>query len=197
LDEETVKPCIQDRIRSIWIRKKELILKIFSLSLCFFIIYIIAPIFSISNLLNVDVLKLLVQIEATLLGFYGLIFTYMFNSLDIRQDRYEDQKFSIVQGERAKGSTGGFVILPIGIGSEITFIEKKMEEINKSRKFIIRQIIITFSTLFSSMIIALCLLGLIDHASYEMKELLSSVYALSILFLFSFINLVFTFYEHQ
>lgn len=60
-----------------------------------FISFIVSPILGLFNLLNKEILKLLVQVEAIIMGFFGLIFIYILNSFDSRQDRYEDQLFEL------------------------------------------------------------------------------------------------------
>jgi uncharacterized membrane protein len=43
-------------------------------------------------LVNVDALKALIEAEATILGFFGLISVYWFTSMDSRRDRLEQEK---------------------------------------------------------------------------------------------------------
>ena len=164
MDEETVKPCIQDRfmkfIRSSFSWNKILI---FLLMTC--IIYL-SFFLGVINLFNRDALRLLVEIEAIILGFYGLIYTNIINSMNSTVDR------QLIL--RAMTSEPPSSIYPHEI------MEKSIKKIEEVRK--------NFTTMFFLIVLSMTL-GIASIAMYDV-ELLGKL-----LFYFNIIGSYFFFHS--
>jgi hypothetical protein len=84
------------RSGSTWIKQNRLFLIVavlISLSLPFFLIGV--SLFGLVASISADMLKALIEAQATILGFYGLIVIYALTSFDGRIDRLERQMFEL------------------------------------------------------------------------------------------------------
>lgn len=92
-------------------------------------------------------LQSLIQAEATVIGFSGIIAVYALTSFDSRIDRLEEQKFKL---ER----------------SDSTNVVKKwndrIKDINKHKRGTINSILYMMSFLFSSLLLSILALGIAD-----------------------------------
>jgi len=170
LDEEAVKPCIQDRL-------KELILQLFSRNniLLLFgtaIAIYFSILFGLLNLFNIDAVRLMVEVEATVLGFYGLIYINILNSINLRADR---QLVLRNETDEPPSTTYPFEIME-------NFIQNR-EEVRKG-----------FTTIFSY-IISSMILGIASIAIYNMKLFGNALLTLNIVATFLFFYSFYFFVE--
>jgi len=148
------------------------------------IIYIVSPILGVMNLLDKEIFKLLVQIEATILGFFGIVFVQILNSLDARQDRYEKRLFDINTSMNIK-----MVI----IKQRADELRNNIESINNSRKTSCRVSAFIFVSLCISMVLSIYLSAIIELEIFNDKHLLLLSVTVMALFLISFIYMILLF----
>jgi len=103
----------------------------------------------------------LIEAEATVLGFFGLIVVYALTSLDARTDRLEQQIFDITETNKFYKSTG--------LGEKKTrrdeALRKTLRNVQKKREQIINFAVITGGYLIVSLLLSILALGIPDVTS--------------------------------
>lgn len=94
---KTEKIKSRTRIEAVlWIRQHWLFLTVtIILAFCQFPILELIFVFGLVATISVEMLKAMIQAEATILGFFALVAVYAMSSLDGRIDRFEQQIFKI------------------------------------------------------------------------------------------------------
>jgi len=120
------------------------------------------------------VMKSLIEAEATILGFYGLIVVYVLKSLDDKEDRYVQMYFDLQMRNRQNEPT---LVQARELGVEnvdkpdITiwikdakgsFLHGFIEQTNKQKKAIVRFTRTIGAYLFSSILLSIWILGMPD-----------------------------------
>lgn len=226
LDEESEKPCIQDRLRSIILNRFNVRFIFFTLIIL--ILYFLSAHLGVEVFLNTEVLKLLVSIEAPMLSFYGLMFTYMLNSLDTRKNIYDNHQSLIkrVEIERIKielelaernGTQGKWATHDLTTQKRMKELEelkeKRLQELGvkeekrasaqidnfkKSKKHIGITFIFTLGSIVISMLTALLLISLTVEGKIIVNKLtIFGSIALIALFINSFINFLLLIYNES
>jgi len=115
-------------------------------------------------LINKDSLKALIEAEATILGFFGLVVVYMLNSLDTRIDRLEQQRFDLTEKNKEE---------------EASEKEKIRDNIRSLKKYVIKRAAIMGSLLALSLLISIWLLGIVDIViEVQVQGIIGNIYAL-------------------
>jgi len=143
-----------------WIRQHWLFLTItVILGLCQFPILGIIFLFGFVAIISVEMLKAMIQAEATILGFFALVAVYAMSSLDGRIDRFEQQIFKIE--EKYLDFSGDPAIKKIGKTKSLKLRDRlnKVEKIKKGTIYLALYAgVLLIGSLFASML-GLGLLG--------------------------------------
>ena len=143
-----------------------------------------------------DVIKSLIQAEATILGFFGLVIVYVLKSLDDKEDRYVQMLFDLqMKGKDAEtillsGEELRLVATEKDKGIKIKgesrggFLQSLIERTNKQKKAIVRFTRTIGAYLVSSILISIWILGMPDVVVAG----LLSIFAVY-LFLVSFVSI--------
>jgi hypothetical protein len=116
-------------------------------------------------LINKDALKALIEAEATILGFFGLVIVYMLNSLDTRIDRLEQQRFDWDKEQHDK---------------EASDTKTKRDSVRNLKKYVIKRAAIIGTLLTFSLLISIWLLGIVDIViEVQVKGIIGNIYALT------------------
>jgi hypothetical protein len=106
-----------------------------------------------------DVLQSLIQAEATILGFFGIIVTYLLASYDTRLDRLEQQRFDV------RKSPDDLKKMEMLDFSYVDLIGTKIENIKQRKRDIAETMGIYTFFLILSLLLSIITLGMIDSNS--------------------------------
>jgi len=85
----------------LWMKENWLFFLVFVFVMVFVMVFgEISRFYSSVAMANPEMLKALVEAEATIIGFFGLIFIYALTSLDSRLDRLEEELFSLTTNKQ-------------------------------------------------------------------------------------------------
>ncbi len=122
------------------------------------IIVVIAIALSGITLSSLNVLQSLIQAEATVLGFLGVVVTYLLTSYDTRLDRLEQQRFDTMKAhEDDKGSLWG--------KPYHGYIDKKIESIRLKKEDMAKTLGTNSFFLVASLILSIVALGMMNSNS--------------------------------
>lgn len=162
---------------TVWLNQnwKQLVKEVLMLSIPPAILMFISILLGIATVLaKSDVIKSLIEAEATILGFFGLMIVYILKSLDDKEDRYAQMLFDLqMQGKDAQTvllagedlrsvateRDKGIAIKPESRGG---FFEKLIDRTNKQKKAIVRYTRTIGAYLVSSLLLSIGILGMPD-----------------------------------
>jgi len=162
---------------TVWLNEnwKQLVKDVLFISIPPAILMSISIFFGVATILSKsDVMKSLIEAEATILGFFGLMIVYILKSLDDKEDRYvqmlfdlqmkgKDAQTILLSGEDlelvATERDKGIVIRGESRGG---FLQKLIDRTNKQKKAIIRYTRTIGAYLVSSLLLSIWILGMPD-----------------------------------
>jgi hypothetical protein len=158
-------------LNRIWYRIREVVVA--------FIVALVITIAAINiakiTINSAAVLQSLIQAEATILGFFGIIVTYLLTSYDTRLDRFEQQRFD------ARNSPADLKKVEIINISYLEVIDDKIRTLKRQKKEIAGSMGLYAFLLALSLLFSVITLGMIDSGSPYLDAL--SVLGLSLFFL--------------
>lgn len=142
---------------------------IFSIVFAFTLIYFLGIIFlfGLVAVISKEMLKALIEAEATILGFFGIIAVYALTSLDSRIDRLEEQNFDIQMKSMKSRNQVIFEDLP-----------NKIEGIQKTKRRAV------LSMLYAGILLVGSLLSSILGLGFPNEEWAFNLCSLSVLLFF-------------
>lgn len=132
--------------------------------------------FSIS-ILNKEALQTLIEAEATVLGFFGLIVVYILKSLDEKEDRYEQQTFEVVEKDIPEMDLGELKLTLKRM--KIKDLKEIREALKEKRTKILRKASLIGTFLLLSILFSIFFLGTMDLSLQN----LSNPLGISIMFI--------------
>lgn len=139
---------------------KSIILLIISL-VCFGVLWFLAIYYGFIAITAKDtILKSLIDAEATILGFFGLIVIYALNSFDNRIDRIEQQLFDVKE-KYLDMKDNPKAIIKIG-KAKVTRLNKQLSRVGEQKRIMINNAVATGSFLVVSLLLSISALGITD-----------------------------------
>lgn len=124
-----------------------------------------ATAFSIS-ILSKDAIQSLIEAEATILGFFGIIFVYIVKSLDEKESWCEKMWFDLSVNDQYKEK-------PVGIPkTKGELVKDRIERTKKQRLYTVRYATRVIIFLIISLLFSIFWLGTIDLALQNIKNIL-------------------------
>lgn len=116
------------------------------------------------------VMRSLIEIEATILGFFGLIVIYILKSLDDKEDRYVQMLFDLQVTEKEGESVltnieeirvdnKGDTIITFKVEPKGQLLQRLIEQTNRQKRAIVRFTITIGAYLVSSILLSIWVLG--------------------------------------
>jgi len=144
--------------RKEWLKKHQENLEWLIVFLISIGIYFASTPFGFITILSIDVLKSLIEAEATILGLYGIIVAYMLTSYDNRLDRLEQQKFDLkIKHE----------------DNDIKEIEGRIGKIKERKRKTVWGVLLASGSLIFSFMLSITTLGIVsmdvDSIEYSTK----------------------------
>jgi len=132
-----------------WLKKNQKNLEYLVAGLLSLCIFFLSTPFGFITILSVDVLKSVIEAEATILGLFGIVVAYLLTSYDNRLDRLDQQKFDL----RLKYQS---------VTEGIEEIEAKMTKIRTRKKDIVWAVIVGSGSLVFSFFLFIATLGIVS-----------------------------------
>lgn len=150
--------------------------KLLSLTVVPFILMLTAFFFGIATVIaREEIMKALIQAEATVLGFFGITVVYVLRSLDDKESTYAEKLLELeVTGKHEetvvtaagepKVDTSGDIVISIKTGKRGEFLRQLMMQIHEQKRATVRLIRTTGAYLVSSLLLSIWILGMPDIA---------------------------------
>lgn len=135
-------------------KKHQDITDLFVLGLVVFLLCWFSYSFGLIVILSADVLKTLIEAEATILGFFGLIAVYVLTSFDNRIDRLEKVSYDLASI----------------LGTGTITVRTAVDELKKQKRKIVWGIVLDGGVLFVSFFLSIMALGIVSMNTSQVEE---------------------------